>query len=185
MLMLLFICFVVWPHENATHEKADSAERTDRTQFSSVTSAYRYLVALGSQLADFRFPIVATRRRNQYLSTTLGERKTKNQDTTQSTEQCTDNISNQLEEHCGLNRTNPANIMASTIIYSILWLLLLIFIAWPISWFCAWWWVVLISFESLFPIIKQASEFLEKIVSWPRTVGSAMIKGDTQFPAPW
>ena len=77
------------------------------------------------------------------------------------------------------------NIMASTIIYSILWLLLLVFIAWPISWFCAWWWVVLISFESLFPVIKSASEFLEKIVSWPRSVGSAMIKGDTQFPAPW
>ena len=28
--------------------------------------------------------------------------------------------------------------MASNIMYNILWLLLLVFIAYPVSWFCAW-----------------------------------------------
>ena len=76
--------------------------------------------------------------------------------------------------------------MASkNILYNILWLLLLVFIAWPISWFCAWWWCLLIALEGLFPFIKDCTDFLEKIISWPRTVGSAMIRGDSQFPAPW
>ena len=47
------------------------------------------------------------------------------------------------------------------------------------------WWVLLIAFEDLFPFIKQCTDFLEKIISWPRIVGSAMIRGDNQFPAPW
>ena len=81
---------------------------------------------------------------------------------------------------------NTIKVMASTkILYTIIWFLLLFFIAWPVAWFCAWWWIVFIALEALFPFIKDAAEFLEKIVSWPRTVGSAMIWGDAHFPAPW
>lgn len=76
-------------------------------------------------------------------------------------------------------------IMASNIIYSILWALLLFFIAYPVAWFCAWWWIVLIAFEGLFPVIKTCTDFLEKLVSWPRGVGSAMIRGDSAFPTPF
>ena len=71
------------------------------------------------------------------------------------------------------------------ILYSLLWALLLFVIAWPVAWFCAWWWCVCIALESLFPFIKDAADFLEKLVSWPRTVGSHMIRGDKAFPAPW
>ena len=74
---------------------------------------------------------------------------------------------------------------SSNIIYSILWLILLIFITLPVSWFCAFWWCLLIAFESLFPFIKTCTDFLEKVISWPRVVGSAMIRGDQSFPAPW
>jgi hypothetical protein len=76
--------------------------------------------------------------------------------------------------------------MASkNLLYSIIWLLLLFFIAWPISWFCAWFWVILIAFEGLFPVIKDCADFLEKIITWPRVVGSACLRGDSTFPSPW
>jgi len=75
--------------------------------------------------------------------------------------------------------------MAEKILYSFIWFLLLIFIAWPIAWFCAWWWCVLIALEGLFPFIKDAADFLEKIITWPRVVGSAVLRGDKQFPSPW
>jgi hypothetical protein len=74
---------------------------------------------------------------------------------------------------------------SSSILYNILWLLLLVFIAWPVSWFLAWWWCLLIAFEGLFPVVKQATDFLEKMISWPRTVGKAMLSGDKDFPMPW
>jgi len=68
--------------------------------------------------------------------------------------------------------------------YSIIWALLLIFLALPLAWFIAWWWVLFIPFESLFPFVKQGTEFLEKIMCWPREVGRAMLKGETSFPSP-
>jgi hypothetical protein len=81
--------------------------------------------------------------------------------------------------------TTKIKMAGSNIIYMIIWFLLLLFIAWPISWFCAWWWCVLIAFESLFPFIKDCADFLEKIISWPRVVGRACLTGDKQFPSPW
>lgn len=77
------------------------------------------------------------------------------------------------------------NNMASNIVYSIVWFLLLVFITLPVAWFCSWWWCVLIAFESLFPFIKDCADFLEKIITWPRVVGSACIRGDSTFPTPW
>ena len=71
------------------------------------------------------------------------------------------------------------------IFYSIVWALLLFFIAWPLSWFCAWWWSVFIAFEGLFPIVKDVSDFLFKIISWPRIVGRAVVRGDSVFPGPF
>ena len=68
--------------------------------------------------------------------------------------------------------------------YSIAWALLLIFIAYPLSWFIAWWWILLLPFEDVFPFIKQATEFMEKLITWPRSVGRAMLNGETAFPSP-
>jgi len=39
--------------------------------------------------------------------------------------------------------------------------------------------------KGLFPFIKDCADFLEKIISWPRVVGSACLRGDKTFPAPW
>ena len=68
--------------------------------------------------------------------------------------------------------------------YSIAWAILLIFIAYPLSWFIAWWYILLLPLEGLFPFIKQATEFMEKLITWPREVGRAMLKGETSFPSP-
>eukprot|EP00986_Skeletonema_menzelii_P000995 scaffold274_cov144-Skeletonema_menzelii.AAC.18 len=70
-------------------------------------------------------------------------------------------------------------------LFSIIWALLLFFIAWPLAWFCAWWWCLFIAFEGLFPFIKDITDFLFKIVSWPRVVGSAVLRGDPSFPTPF
>jgi hypothetical protein len=34
-------------------------------------------------------------------------------------------------------------------------------------------------------VVKQATDFLEKMISWPRTVGKAVLNGDKDFPMPW
>ena len=70
-------------------------------------------------------------------------------------------------------------------LFSLIWLLLLFFIAWPLAWFCAWWWCLCIAFEGLFPFVKDITDFLFKIVSWPRVVGSAILRGDPSFPTPF
>ena len=70
-------------------------------------------------------------------------------------------------------------------LFSLIWLLLLFFITWPIAWFCAWWWCLCIAFEGLFPFVKDITDFLFKIVSWPRVVGSAILRGDPSFPTPF
>lgn len=91
--------------------------------------------------------------------------------------------------------------MAKNVLFGIIWLLLLIFIAWPIAWFCAGIWVflqvseeliwsgtlhvetnfshTLLSllsllpqpFEAVFGFVKQINNFLEKLITWPRDCG--------------
>ena len=39
-------------------------------------------------------------------------------------------------------------------------------------------------FESLSPIFKQINDFLEKLITWPRDVGQAILTCQTTFPAP-
>jgi hypothetical protein len=89
--------------------------------------------------------------------------------------------------------------MAKNVIYSIIWILLLLFIAWPVAGFCAGIWIllqvsdalafgavrrqvlsILLShthlcllqpFEPLIGFIKQINTFLEKLITWPRECG--------------
>ncbi|GFH49384.1 hypothetical protein CTEN210_05860 [Chaetoceros tenuissimus] len=70
------------------------------------------------------------------------------------------------------------------IVFSFLWILLLIFLAWPIAGFCSAWWVFFLPFEGLHNIFKQVTDFLEKIMTWPRDVGKAILNGDSKFPSP-
>jgi len=69
--------------------------------------------------------------------------------------------------------------------FQIAWVLLLILIAWPVAAFCAGWWVFFLPFEDLHTLVPQAVEFLETIMTWPRTIGKAIFKGEDKFPAPW
>jgi hypothetical protein len=48
------------------------------------------------------------------------------------------------------------------ILFSILWIVLLVFLAWPIAAFCAAWWVIFLPFEGLHKIFVQITGFLEK-----------------------
>ena len=40
-------------------------------------------------------------------------------------------------------------------------------------------------FEACFGFIKGITDFLEKLITWPRDVGSAIANGTTSFPAPF
>lgn len=68
--------------------------------------------------------------------------------------------------------------------FRIIWALMLVFLSYPVSWFFAFWWVLIIPFETAHPLIKTATEFLEKLISWPRLVGQAIIQGESTFPNP-
>eukprot|EP00978_Attheya_sp_CCMP212_P045813 scaffold361419_cov50-Attheya_sp.AAC.1 len=53
--------------------------------------------------------------------------------------------------------------------YTIMWVFLLIFIGWPVAYFC----------------VQDVTRFLEKLMTWPREIGRAMIDGQTTFPKPY
>mmetsp|Transcript_19897 Transcript_19897/g.22323 ORF Transcript_19897/g.22323 Transcript_19897/m.22323 type:complete len:81 (+) Transcript_19897:152-394(+) len=72
--------------------------------------------------------------------------------------------------------------------YSIIWLLLLLCVGWPIAYMCAGVWIFLLPFEALGIIhapVKSINDFLEKIITWPREIGAAIIDGTTEFPRPF
>eukprot|EP00536_Pseudo-nitzschia_multiseries_P002917 jgi/Psemu1/301664/fgenesh1_kg.41_\ len=70
--------------------------------------------------------------------------------------------------------------------FSIIWLIVLIFLAWPIAWACAWFWILLQPFEAIIPNpVKSINKFLEKLITWPRDLGYAITKGQSSFPAPF
>jgi hypothetical protein len=70
------------------------------------------------------------------------------------------------------------------IVFSFIWILLLIFITWPIAGFCAGFWLFLQPFEACFSFVKEITSFLEKILTWPREVGQAIKSGNKHFPKP-
>jgi hypothetical protein len=51
--------------------------------------------------------------------------------------------------------------------YSVAWTLLLLFIAWPLSYFSASWWIFFLPFEERYECIREVQEFLEKLVYFP------------------
>jgi hypothetical protein len=68
---------------------------------------------------------------------------------------------------------------------SVIWLLMLIFLAWPVAGFCAAWWVFFIALEKFHPVVPQITGFLESIMTWPRDVGAAILTGQSSFPKPF
>ena len=59
--------------------------------------------------------------------------------------------------------TQDASIMEK-IVYSIIWVLLLLFVAWPLACFCAAWWIFFLPLEAFLPVLRDANNFLEKYV---------------------
>ena len=53
------------------------------------------------------------------------------------------------------------------VLWTILWILLLLFIGWPVGFFCAGWYVCLSPFESCIIVCKDITEFLMKGVQLP------------------
>eukprot|EP00934_Nitzschia_sp_Nitz4_P001377 Nitzschia sp. Nitz4//scaffold50_size126154//56894//57203//NITZ4_003683-RA/size126154-augustus-gene-0.115-mRNA-1//1//CDS//3329553692//1377//frame0 len=75
--------------------------------------------------------------------------------------------------------------MAKNAVFAILWLIILIFIAWPIAGFAAGLWIFLQPFEACFDFLKGIQNFLEKLVTWPRDLGHAVVNCQSSFPAPF
>ncbi|GAX21749.1 hypothetical protein FisN_31Lh037 [Fistulifera solaris] len=75
--------------------------------------------------------------------------------------------------------------MSKNIIFSILWMAVLFFIAWPIAIFCSWFWIVLQPFEACFGFVKPINDLLEKLLTWPRELGQAVMECKESFPNPF
>mmetsp|Transcript_10272 Transcript_10272/g.15293 ORF Transcript_10272/g.15293 Transcript_10272/m.15293 type:complete len:80 (-) Transcript_10272:241-480(-) len=68
---------------------------------------------------------------------------------------------------------------------ALMWIVLLWFIVWPVAAFCAGIWVLIQPFEAFFPFLKGASNFLEKLITWPRDTGKAIADCSSTCPTPW
>ncbi|KAL9181460.1 hypothetical protein ACHAXT_010265 [Thalassiosira profunda] len=68
--------------------------------------------------------------------------------------------------------------MAKNPIFAVLWLALLVFLAWPIAGICAG------PLEGCFSFVRDITSFLEKIVTWPRDCGKAIGDCSTSCPTP-
>lgn len=97
-------------------------------------------------------------------------------------------------------------------VFSLLWIVLLVFVAWPVAGICGGLWILLQvwktigicyrnrrdvadplyyfasflsqPFEACFAFLKGITSFLEKLITWPRDCGHAISSGSTSFPAP-
>ena len=62
------------------------------------------------------------------------------------------------------------------ILWSILWFLLLIFLAWPVGFFIAWLYVFLLPFTACIDPLKEVNEAILKVVQLPLTVTEYMLQ---------
>eukprot|EP00980_Cylindrotheca_fusiformis_P001978 scaffold443_cov125-Cylindrotheca_fusiformis.AAC.27 len=69
-------------------------------------------------------------------------------------------------------------------VYALCWLILLIFIAWPVAFFCCGFWILLQPFEACCPVFHQCGSFLERFITWPRDCGAAIKDCRSTCPAP-
>ncbi len=68
--------------------------------------------------------------------------------------------------------------------FSVLWIIILVLLVWPVAFFAAAFWVILQPFEAVFHVAADANEFLESFVTWPRRMGTAIMNGDSSCPQP-
>jgi hypothetical protein len=67
---------------------------------------------------------------------------------------------------------------------SILWLIFLIFLVWPLALILSFFWIVLQPFEACCPVIRSINRFLERFVTWPQDFGHAIATGQSNCPNP-
>ncbi|CAB9511054.1 expressed unknown protein [Seminavis robusta] len=70
-------------------------------------------------------------------------------------------------------------------LFPVLWLILLVWVAWPVALFCAGIWIILQPFEACFQFIRKTNNFLEKLITWPRDCGKAIMDCSPNCPAPY
>ena len=75
-------------------------------------------------------------------------------------------------------------IMAGNPCMALLWIFLLIFIAWPLAFFASGLWIFLQPFEACFSCLQDCNQCLEGFVTWPRAVGEAISSCDSSCPKP-
>lgn len=66
---------------------------------------------------------------------------------------------------------NSVSSSSSSWLHSLLWLALLIWIAWPVAFFALGLWIALQPFEALLDVLQIVNRLLEQVVTWPRACG--------------
>jgi len=68
--------------------------------------------------------------------------------------------------------------------YSLVWLIILVFIAWPLAIFITPFWLFLQPLEAFCSLFADINGVLERFVTWPRTLGSAIADCSSNCPQP-
>ncbi len=61
------------------------------------------------------------------------------------------------------------------LLWAVIWFLLLIFIGWPIGFFIAWLYVLLLPFSACIPALKDVCDAILKVVQLPYTFAENMV----------
>ena len=73
---------------------------------------------------------------------------------------------------------------ANQLVMSIIWIILLVVLVWPLALAAAFLFVLLQPFEACFGCMGSVTKFLEKLVTWPRDFGYAIARGTETCPTP-
>lgn len=74
--------------------------------------------------------------------------------------------------------------MAGNFCFALFWLILLIFVAWPVAFFICGLWIILQPFEAVFGCFADANSCLEDFITWPRKCGEAIVSCSSACPKP-
>lgn len=80
----------------------------------------------------------------------------------------------------------PTSVMSQCpkVALSIFWVLIVFYLVWPIALAVAGFWILLMPFEACFPFVLRITSFFERLVTWPREFGHAIMSGTESFPEP-
>ena len=67
------------------------------------------------------------------------------------------------------------------VLFSVLWLIVLLFIGWPVAGFCAGFYILFAPFEPCISACSQIQELLMKGIQWPKALGKAIMDGSDKM----